>query len=112
VARTVARTSVSKRHRKNATRKGRPSTTIVTDLLVVLRMPQSKPAPTGPMRTQPTERGSTMPTQVQPMMPSMGKAAKTPQPKQQPTRTEAVRAAKARLMRLNSLRKQRDAQKG
>jgi hypothetical protein len=38
--------------------------------------------------------------------------AKTPQPKQQPTRTDAVRAAKARIMRLNSLRKQRDAQKG
>jgi hypothetical protein len=46
------------------------------------------------------------------MMPTAGKAAKTPHPKQQPTRMEAVRAAEARIMRRNSLRKQRDAQKG
>jgi glycosidase len=43
---------------------------------------------------QPVERGS-MPTQGLPMMPTMGKSAKTPQPKLQPTRAEAVRAAKA-----------------
>jgi hypothetical protein len=75
-------------------------------------MPKTKPTSTGPMRTQPTERGSIMPTQVQPMMPTAGKATKSQQPKQQLTRTEAVRAAKARITRRNSLRKQRDALKG
>jgi hypothetical protein len=84
----------------------------VTDPLAVFRMPKSKPKSTGPMTMQPRERGSIMPTQGLPMMPTVGKAAKAPQPKQQPTRTEAVRAAKARIMRGNSLRKQRDAQKG
>jgi hypothetical protein len=34
-----------------------------------------------------------MPTQGLTMMPTVGKAAKPPQPKQQPTRAEAVRAA-------------------
>ena len=83
----------------------------VTDLLAVFRMPKSKPTSTGPMTMQPVERGS-MPTQGLPMMPTVGKAAKTPHPKQQPTRMEAVRAAKARITLRNSLRKQRDAQKG
>jgi hypothetical protein len=78
----------------------------------VFKMPKSKPPPTGPMSMQPLDRGSVMPTQGLPMMPSAGKAAKPPQPKQQPTRAEAVRAAKARITRRNSLRKQRDAQKG
>jgi len=64
------------------------------------------------MKTQPTERGSIMPTQVLPMMPTVGEQRKTSQSKQKPTRTEAVRAAKARMTRRNSLRKQRDAQKG
>jgi hypothetical protein len=39
------------------------------------------------------------------MMPTVGKAAKTPQPKLEPTRAEAVRAAKARITLRNSLRK-------
>jgi len=84
---------------------------IVIDLLTVFRMPKGKPTSTGPMTMQPFERGS-MPTQGLPMMPTVGKAAKTPHPKQQPTRMEAVRAAKAGITRRNSLRKQRDAQKG
>ena len=64
------------------------------------------------MTMQPLERGSIMQTQGLPMMPSVGKAAKTPQPKLEPTRAEAVSAAKARITLRNSLRKQRDAQKG
>jgi hypothetical protein len=83
----------------------------LTDLLAVFRMPKSKPTSPGPMTMQPLERGS-MPTQGLPRMPTVGKPAKTPQPKRQPTRIEAVRAAKARISRRNSLRKQRDAQKG
>ena len=75
-------------------------------------MPKSKPTSAGPMTMQPREHGAIMPTQGLPMMPTAGKPAKTLQPKQQPTRTEAVRAAKAKRMRRNSLRKQRDAQKG
>jgi len=45
-------------------------------------------------------------------MPTVGKAAKTPQPKLQPTRAEAARAAKATITRRNSRRKQRVARKG
>jgi hypothetical protein len=79
----------------------------------MFEMPESKkPVPTGPMRMQPLDRGSGMPTQGLPMMPSAGKAAVPPQEKQQPSRAEAVRAAKARITRRNSLRKQRDVQKG
>jgi len=113
VATTVADTSVSERYRnKKGGSRGPHSTSIVIDLLAVFRMPKSKPSPTGPMRTQPTQNGSTMPTQVLPMMPTVGEQRKTPQSKQKPTRTEAVRAAQARITRRNSLRKQRDTQKG
>ncbi len=75
-------------------------------------MPKSKPTPTGPMSTQPVGRGSIMPIQALPLMPTAGKATEVPQPKKQPTRTEAVRAAKAKRTRRESLRKQRSAQKG
>jgi hypothetical protein len=85
---------------------------VLTDPLAVFRMPKRNPTSTGPMTMQPLERGSIMPTQGLPIMPTVGKAAKTQQPKQPPTRTEAVRAAKARITRRNSLRKQQDAQKG
>jgi hypothetical protein len=113
VAKTAAGTFASKRHCiKKATRKGRLSASIVTDLLAVFKMPKSKPTPTGPMRMQPLERGSIMPTQGLPTMPTAGKAAQTPQPKLQPTSAEAAQAAKATTTRQNSLRKQRDAQKG
>jgi hypothetical protein len=74
-------------------------------------MPKIKPT-AGPMRTQPVERVSTMPTPVLPMMPTVGKVGKTPQPKRTPPRIEAVRAAEAKITRRNSLRKQRDALKG
>jgi hypothetical protein len=75
-------------------------------------MPKSKPA-TGPMRTQPIERASIMPTQVLPMMPTTGKKMKTgSQPNQKLTRAEAVRVAKAKITRRNSLRKQREALRG
>jgi len=75
-------------------------------------MSERKSTPTGPMITQRVENASTMPTQGLPMMPAVGEQKKTPQPKEQPTRAEAVRAAKARIMRRDSLRTQRYAQKG
>src|ERR1700742_2646544 len=75
---------------------------------------------TGPMGIQPFERGPFAPTEMQPMMPSARRKATgetgdetappAPETKQR-TRTEAVRAALARIMRRNSLRKQRQAQK-
>jgi hypothetical protein len=75
---------------------------------------------TGPMGMQPIERGPFAPTEMQPMMPSARRKATgetgdetappAPDTKQR-TRTEAVRAALARIMRRNSLRKQRQAQK-
>jgi hypothetical protein len=68
VAKTVADTSASKRHCKKGGSISRLSTSIVTDLLVVFRMPKNKPTSTGPMRMQPLERGSIMPTQGLPMM--------------------------------------------
>lgn len=70
-----------------------------------------------PMVMQPVAHDLTVATQMLPAMPAVAgskakkvlpreKAAKTP-----PTRTEAVRAAKANVTRRNSLRKQRQAQK-
>jgi len=73
-------------------------------------MPQSGSG-TGPMRTQPDYRASVMPTPMQPAMPVAGKNAGAAEPKQEPPRGDVVRAAKARISRLNSLRKQRDALK-
>jgi hypothetical protein len=75
-------------------------------------MPKSKPTSPGPMSVQPVEHGSIAPTPLLPMMPAAGAQQNAPYPKQRPTRTEAVRIAKARIMRRNSLRKQRQAQKG
>jgi hypothetical protein len=85
---------------------------ILTDLLAVFRMPKNKPTPAGPMRTQPIDRGSIMPTPVLPLMPAVGEQMKTPQPKKPPTRMEAIRVAKARITRRSSLQKQREALKG
>jgi hypothetical protein len=65
---------------------------------------------TGPMRTQPVEHASNVATPV-PMRPFAGKSKKAPLPKEKPTWNEAVRATKARITRLNSLRKQRAALK-
>jgi hypothetical protein len=68
------------------------------------------------MRMQPVEREPTTPTQMLPIMPgtegAMKRETKTPAPEKKPrTRTDAVQIAMARIMRRNSLRKQREAQK-
>jgi hypothetical protein len=69
---------------------------------------------------QPAEHGRSAPTQMQPAMPAAKRGlkketaeqSKSPAPEKKPrTRTEAVRAARARITRRKSLRKQRDAQK-
>jgi hypothetical protein len=78
-------------------------------------MPNKQPPcdSTGPMGMQPVGHGRTTPTQTQPMMPGSRGEGKTPAPiKKQRTKAESVRAALARITRQNSLRKQRDAQKG
>jgi hypothetical protein len=56
-----------------------------------------------------TESRSTMPAQV---LPTVGEQRKIPQPKKEPTRMEAIRAAKARITRRSSLQKQQEALKG
>jgi hypothetical protein len=66
----------------------------------------------GPMTTQPIERDAIVATPVLPMMPAAGKPKQAAQPKPEPTRTEGVRVAKAKITRRNSLRKQREALKG
>jgi hypothetical protein len=71
-------------------------------------MPRIKPT-SGPMRTQPIARASIMTI----AMTTTAVSVKKPlQSKQNPTRTEAVRAAKARMTRRGSLQKQREALKG
>jgi hypothetical protein len=72
-------------------------------------MPGNKPTSTGPMSVQPVRHGSVASTQLR-MEPTAG--AETQRPKKPSPRAEAVRIAKARIMRRNSLRKQRQAQKG
>jgi hypothetical protein len=74
-------------------------------------MPKNKPT-AGPMRTQPIERALILQTPVLPMMPTAGKAKTSTELKQKPTRADGVRAAKAKITRRNSLRKQRDALRG
>ena len=74
-------------------------------------MPKNKPI-TGPMRTQPIERPSIMPTPVLPMMPTAGKAKTSMKRKPKSTRADGIRVAKAKITRRNSLRKQRDALRG
>jgi hypothetical protein len=68
---------------------------------------------TGPMSMQPVDRSATMPVPLLPPLPDSNDAdvpGASP-PKAKSTRANAVRAAKARLTRRNSLRKQRQAQK-
>jgi hypothetical protein len=72
-------------------------------------MPKRKPTSAGPMSVQPALHSSIAATQL-PMMPTAG--TETPLSKKRSPRAEAVRIAKARIMRRNSLRKQRLAQKG
>jgi hypothetical protein len=73
-------------------------------------MAKSKPSTVGPMSVQPDDRGYT--ARNQRAMPTVDDDAGTSLPKAQQTRMAAVRAAKARITRRNSLRKQREAQKG
>ncbi|HJZ20817.1 MAG TPA: hypothetical protein VJ226_07655, partial [Bradyrhizobium sp.] len=76
------------------------------------RIELSKMTVTGPMKTQPVARASNITTPVLPMMPTDGTLKNTPPPEKKRTRTEAVRVAKAKITRRNSLRKQREAMKG
>jgi hypothetical protein len=96
-------------HRRNSNENG---------IYALTAMPKKNPVSgkTGPMGMQPADHGLAT-TQMLPMMPAAkGKTkqeTKWPAPeKKQKTRTEAVRAVMARITRRNSLRKQRDAQKG
>jgi hypothetical protein len=63
------------------------------------------------MRTQPLQLGSIQPTQ--PLMPSAGTEVKVQSraPRKSPSRAQQVDAAKAKISRRNSLRKQRAALK-
>jgi hypothetical protein len=62
---------------------------------------------------QPVAHDRSEPTQMLPLMPATESRSKTAAPAKKPkTRNEAMRAALARKTRRNSLRKQRDAQKG
>jgi hypothetical protein len=66
------------------------------------------------MSMQPVDRSATMPVPLLPPVPGSNDAD-GPGPtlsKAKSTRTDAVRAAKARITRRNSLRQQRQAQKG
>jgi hypothetical protein len=85
-------------------------------------MPNKRPPSdkTGPMGIQPADHGPTAPTQMLPIMPG-AKGGMEGEPKdetetaaaekKQRTRTDAIRAALAKITRRNSLRKQRAAQK-
>jgi hypothetical protein len=74
-------------------------------------MKKRAPRPTGPMTMQPFDRSATMPA---PVLPAIADSASpvVSRPKGKTTRTDAVRDAKARITRRNSLRMQRQAQKG
>jgi len=72
------------------------------------------------MRVQPAEHGTTSPTQMLPALPTSKGEPHEEEPAQtgsatpdQPaqSRTEAVRVARAKIIRRKSLRKQRDAQR-
>ena len=71
-------------------------------------MPKSKSI-IGPMKTQPVGSTSTMPT---PMKPAIGSSHQDAKPKRKSARTEAIRIAKAKLSRRNSLSMQREALRG
>jgi hypothetical protein len=74
-------------------------------------MPKRTSPYTGPMSMQPIEHSSTAPTQQLAMVPTVGEQQRMPLPKEQQARADAVRTANARIMRRNSLRMQRLAQK-
>jgi hypothetical protein len=72
----------------------------------------AKRTPDTPMVMQPVAHDVTAATQMLPTMPTVGKETRVSAvKKEQPSRTEAVRAAKAKIIRRNSLSKQRAAQK-
>ena len=80
--------------------------------------PEEPPMPAGPMKMQPIDRSATMPAPMLPLSPSSSDSeveqtsrAPTSRAKASPTRTDEVRAAKARITRRNSLLKQRQAQR-
>jgi hypothetical protein len=74
-------------------------------------MAKSKSPSIGPMSVQPIEHSLTARNQLPTMMSTRGEDKRTPLPKNQQARMDAIRVAKARIMRRNSLRKQRQAQK-
>jgi hypothetical protein len=76
-----------------------------------LSLMASKSPSIGPMSMQPFEHSSTARNQLPATVSTIGEEKKTPLPKTQQGRMDAVRAAKARIMQRNSLRKQRQAQK-
>jgi hypothetical protein len=69
-----------------------------------------KSRPHFPMSVQPVEHSSIALNQRPAVISKIGEDKKTPLTKNQQARMEAVRAAKARITRRNSLRKQRQAQ--
>jgi hypothetical protein len=71
-------------------------------------MPWSKSKSRGPMNMQPEHDASISPSL--PLMPTLGETQKAPTTQKRPATRDAVRAAKARITRLRSLQKQRDAQ--
>jgi hypothetical protein len=72
-------------------------------------MTKAKPKLTGPMNTQRTQYAAICP--ALPLMPTPGSGPQVSQTKMQPSRTDAVGKAKAKMMRRASLRKQREGQK-
>jgi hypothetical protein len=62
------------------------------------------------MTTQPLENRETLPTQTQPMMPTVGGRQSTA-PRKQTIKNQPMHAESAQILRQNSLRKQRKAQK-
>ena len=99
--------------RREQARKGSKSRANKTANNALSVMAKQRLKSTGPMGIQPSCHGSTMPFPLQPVMPTLvgADAPVTLPPKAKLTRAEAVRIAKARIMRRNSLRKQRQAQK-
>jgi hypothetical protein len=73
-------------------------------------MPKRKPFP-DPMSTQPVEHRATVPTEVQPVMPTTESKRRMMEPKTQSTKPRKLSVEKALVSRRNSLRKQREAQK-
>jgi hypothetical protein len=110
--------------RREQAAKGSKSRANKTGNYALFVMAQQKLKSTGPMGMQPSYHGSTMPFPLQPapLKPAMPALAGADAPaadaggtapaKTKLTRPQAVRIAKARIMRRNSLRKQRLALKG